>query len=122
MDVVQLDAIEKRAQAELDRRIAENALASYSPYEKQSQFHAAGAKRRERLLCAGNRFGKTVCGAAEMAYHLTGRYPDWWTGRRFDKPIRAWASGVTNESTRDVVQAKLIGPPFDESAWGTGLI
>jgi len=71
---------------------------------------------------AANRFGKTECGGAETAMHLTGRYPDWWTGKRFADPVRAWAAGVTNESTRDVVQAKLIGPPERPHAWGTGLI
>lgn len=71
---------------------------------------------------AANRFGKTVSGAAEMAIHLTGRYPDWWEGKRFDKPVRAWAAGVTNESTRDVVQEKLIGPPARPEEWGTGMI
>jgi phage terminase large subunit-like protein len=71
---------------------------------------------------AANRFGKTQCGAAEMAMHLTGRYPEWWVGKRFDKPIRAWAAGVTSESTRDVVQAKLIGQPERSETWGTGFI
>lgn len=71
---------------------------------------------------AANRFGKTVCGAAEMAIHLTGRYPSWWVGKRFDRPVRAWAAGVTNESTRDVVQEKLIGPPARSELWGTGMI
>lgn len=71
---------------------------------------------------AANRFGKTVSGAAEMAMHLTGKYPDWWVGKRFNKPIRAWAAGVTNESTRDVVQEKLIGPPDRQEEWGTGMI
>jgi phage terminase large subunit-like protein len=69
-----------------------------------------------------NRFGKTVCGAAEMAFHLTGQYPAWWEGKRFNRPVRAWAAGVTGETTRDVVQEKLIGPPFRESEWGTGMI
>jgi hypothetical protein len=81
------------------------------PYPKQAEFHIAGAKYRERLFLAGNRCGKTECGAAEMAFHLTGRYPDWWEGKRFGRAVRAWAAGVTNESTRDVVQAKLLGPP-----------
>lgn len=71
---------------------------------------------------ASNRFGKTQCGAAEMAIHLTGRYPDWWQGKRFDKPVRAWAAGVTTETTRDVVQDKLIGPPDRKEDWGTGFI
>jgi phage terminase large subunit-like protein len=54
--------------------------------------------------------------------HLTGQYPPWWKGKRFDKPVRAWAAGVTNESARDVVQDKLVGPPFRKSEWGQGLI
>jgi phage terminase large subunit-like protein len=97
-------------------------LLYYRPYEKQAEFHDAGATARERLLCAGNRIGKTHCGASELAMHLTGFYPDWWKGKRFDKEVRAWAAGVTNESTRDVVQEKLIGPPFRRAEWGHGLI
>ncbi len=54
--------------------------------------------------------------------HLTGLYPSWWAGKRFEKPIRMWAAGVTNESTRDVVQAKLIGPPGRQEEWGTGFV
>jgi hypothetical protein len=68
------------------------------------------------------RFGKTTGGAAELAFHLTGDYPEWWNGKCFDRPVRAWAAGVTGETTRDVLQEKLIGPPFRESEWGTGMI
>lgn len=57
-----------------------------------------------------------------MAMHLTGQYPRWWSGKRFDSPVRAWASGVTGESTRDVVQAKLFGPPDRPEDWGTGML
>lgn len=71
---------------------------------------------------AGNQLGKTLAGAAEMAMHLTGRYPDWWKGRRFDHPIVAMAGSETGELTRDGVQRLLMGPPSDESAWGTGFI
>lgn len=116
------EEIRARIEAERKRRIERNRLAAYRPYAKQAEFHAAGAKYRERLLMAANRFGKTQCGAAEMAIHLTGRYPDWWTGKRFDRPVRAWAAGVTNESTRDVVQDKLIGPPGRREEWGTGFV
>jgi phage terminase large subunit-like protein len=114
----ELDALEKKLTAERDRR----KLANYRPYPRQAEFHSAGAKHRERLLMTANRFGKTVCGAAEMAFHLTGQYPAWWEGKRFDKPVRAWAAGVTGETTRDVVQEKLIGPPFRFEEWGTGMI
>jgi phage terminase large subunit-like protein len=117
-----LSAAEARLEAEQQRRLVENKLKYYAPYAKQAQFHEAGATHRERLLMTCNRFGKTVCGAAEMAFHLTGLYPSWWAGKTFDKAVRAWAAGVTSETTRDVVQEKLIGPPTRESEWGTGYI
>lgn len=71
---------------------------------------------------AGNQLGKTVAGAAEMAMHLTGEYPDWWVGHRFVKPITALAGSESYELTRDGVQRLLIGPPADEAEWGTGYI
>jgi len=95
---------------ELERRKLENRLAYYEPYPKQREFHALGATKRERLLMAGNQQGKTWSGGAEAAYHATGRYPDWWTGRRFDKPTRGWCAGVTGEGTRDNPQRILLGP------------
>lgn len=108
--------------AERKRRAQRDKLARYVPYPKQVEFHNAGGQYRERLLMANSRFGKTECGAAEMAIHLTGRYPEWWLGKRFERPVRAWAAGVTNETTRDIVQTKLFGPPAMREEWGTGFI
>jgi phage terminase large subunit-like protein len=78
-------------------------------YPKQMEFFAAGATFRERAAISSNRSGKSESGAFEAACHLTGRYPKWWKGRKFDKPISAWAVGTTNETTREVVQEKLLG-------------
>jgi phage terminase large subunit-like protein len=103
-------------------RTSTNKLKHYRPYPKQAEFHADGATFRERLFLAGNRCGKTEAGAMECAMHLTCFYPKDWTGKRFPKPVRMWASGVTGESSRDVVQAKLFGPPDRRSEWGTGAI
>lgn len=111
-----------KALAEKKRRTERNRLSAYRPYVKQQEFHAAGADKRERLFMAGNQLGKTLAGAAEMAMHLTGRYPEWWRGRRFDRQIIAIAGSETGEMTRDGVQRLLIGQPSDESAWGTGMI
>lgn len=59
---------------------------------------------------AANRVGKTEgVGGYETTLHLTGEYPPWWDGRRFDGPISAWAAGKNNETTRDIVQDKLFG-------------
>jgi len=74
---------------------------------------------RERLLMAGNQLGKTLAGGFEAAIHATGRYPDWWRGKRFDKPTVGWACGVTGEVVRDTVQKVLVGRPGQT---GTGAI
>ena len=71
---------------------------------------------------AANRVGKTYCGAAETAYHLTGDYPEWWKGHRFNKPIRAWAAGESNDTTRDIIQKELFGNPQDPTKKGTGSV
>jgi phage terminase large subunit-like protein len=111
-------------------------------YARHLEFFAAGGKHtpmvtcpedcdgsghNERLFLAANRIGKTEgAGGYEVALHLTGRYPDWWTGLRFDRPIDAWVCGKSNEAVRDILQKKLMGPV----AWagrrktvrGTGMI
>lgn len=51
----------------------------------------------------------TVAGGYEMTCHLTGQYPHWWEGRIFRYPVRAWAAGDTNETTRDIIQLELFG-------------
>ena len=66
--------------------------------------------------------GKSVAGGAEMTYHLTGQYPHWWEGKRFDHPIRALAAGDTSQTTRDIIQHKLLGGLWDTPEFGTGLI
>jgi phage terminase large subunit-like protein len=111
-----------RLKREAAKRLRENRLATFRPYTKQRDFFAAGATHRERLLMAGNQLGKTVAGAAEVAMHVTGLYPEWWGGRRFDRPTRWWCASVTGDATRDNVQAKLIGPPEQEDDYGTGFI
>lgn len=113
---------------EKDKRSKENKIKSYFPeegpysrhnYPKQMAFFEAGSKHSERLFIAGNRCGKTFAGAFEMTCHLTGIYPDWWTGKRFDRGISAWAAGISNETVRDVIQAELLGKGL---MIGTGMI
>jgi phage terminase large subunit-like protein len=94
-------------------------LTSYVPYPKQREFHAAGKSYRERLLMAGNQLGKTMSAGAEVAMHLTGRYPDWWDGYVSDQAKAWWVGGVTSESTRDNPQRILLGRG---KSWGTGMI
>lgn len=92
---------------------------SYKNYRRHYRFFAAGRTYRERAFRAGNRTGKTVAGCYEVALHATGKYKDWWPGRRFDHPVDIWVAGDTNQTTRDILQRELMGPP---GKFGTGLI
>ncbi len=94
------------------------------PYDWQAEWHNRGADCPERAIIAGNRTGKTRSAAAEVALHLTGLYPDWWEGRRFDEPTSWIVAGPTNELTRDVCQFALVGAmePGTKVPDGTGWI
>lgn len=105
--------------SQVKTRLSEDQLGDYSPYPKQAQFHDAGATFRQRLLRAGNQQGKTTAAGAEGAYHLTGEYPAWWKGRRFDRPIVMWAASDTGETTRDNPQRLLLG---SVGSLGVGMI
>lgn len=79
-------------------------------YPKHLEFFRVGHDYRERCFLAANRVGKTFGGGGyELSCHLSGLYPDWWEGRRFEQPVSAWAAGKTNETTRDIVQLTLLG-------------
>ena len=113
LDASLLRILEQEAQT----RKSQNLLKYYRPYTKQKEFHHQLV--RERLLMAGNQLGKTVAGAYEMAFHLTGLYPDWWQGHRFTKEIAAWAGSVSTLATRDTVQRLVCGRP---GKLGTGAV
>lgn len=99
-----------------------NGCEFYAPYPKQVEFHNAGTDYAERLLGAGNQLGKTLAGSMECAFHATGNYPDWWKGRRFDKPTVQWVCGVSGEVIRDTTQRLLLGRIQDIETVGTGSI
>lgn len=90
-------------------QVARNRIATYRPYPWQKDFHAAGVNNPERMLMAANRVGKTVSAACEVSFHLTGEYPEWWIGRRFEKPTLVWTGSPTNETSKDIVQNELLG-------------
>lgn len=93
-----------------DRIEGERVFHSRHKYARHMEFFRAGAAYRERCFMAANRIGKSFgAGGYETALHLTGQYPHWWPGRRFTEPVRAWAAGKTNETTRDIIQSTLLG-------------
>jgi phage terminase large subunit-like protein len=108
-----------RVLQEINKRQEQDKLSRYKPYEKQKLFHSKGTTHRERLFRAGNQLGKTWSSAYETAYHLTGLYPEWWEGKRWNRAVTGWALGESMESTRDTLQRLVMGRPGE---WGTGTI
>lgn len=90
--------------------------------EKYLEYH--NSHKKIRAFLGGNRSGKTYTVCAEDATHLTGRYPDWWEGRRYSGPIEFWAASDTAETTRDILQKELLGTDDidEDDSIGTGLI
>ncbi|MCS5736745.1 terminase large subunit domain-containing protein, partial [Herbiconiux daphne] len=109
---------------EKDKLRRYNKISHFDAYEFQRKFYAASKDHRFRFLCAANRVGKSYSEAFEVACHVTGRYPDWWEGHKFNKPILCWAVGITGDSTRKVLQKELFGTSVgkDTEALGTGAI
>jgi phage terminase large subunit-like protein len=91
-------------------------------YPTQLAFFAAGSSGvHQRLIYSGSQRGKTTAAAAEVSWHLTGDYPHWWAGKRFNKPIRCWIVGESVTLVRDTLQRQLCGADTGE-AFGTGLV
>lgn len=107
---------------EKEERVKYNKLEAFRPYGWQSEFIAASKINRQLLAMTGNRCGKTYTGGHIMACHLTGNYPEHWDGHRFDRPINAWAAGISTVTTRDIVQSELLGDCNDPDAFGSGSI
>jgi phage terminase large subunit-like protein len=106
---------------EIRRILSLRRIEFYRPYPKQFEFHRVGGEAgiRERLLMAANQVGKTWAAGSETSYHLTGNYPAWWDGVRFDGPTIGWTGSPTGQTSRDTVQRILLGRPGE---WGTGAI
>ncbi len=114
------EKVHRVSRRRIDLFYPETGLLRREKYPKHLAFFAAGKNFVERCVCAANRIGKTEgIGGYETTCHLTGIYPDWWEGKTFRHGVKAWAAGSTNQTTRDILQKKLLGPI---NKLGTGMI
>ena len=112
-----------QARNKIKRYYPDNGPLRRALYPKHIEFFAAGTTYNERLAISANRIGKSESiGAYETTLHLTGLYPSWWPGRRFDHPVDWWAAGKTGETTRDVPQFKLLGKLSRSKHEGDGMV
>lgn len=89
----------------------------YKPHPKHLEFHNLGQKAKERLFLAANRIGKTMACSLEVCMHLTGTYPDWWTGYRYTKPINAWVAGVSGKEVFEILERRYFEGVAEEDPW-----
>lgn len=91
----------------------------FKPDDWQNKAFDLGKTELHRGVIAGNRLGKSYMAAYEISLHLTGRYPDDWKGRRFEKPgINAVALGFdfAQISRPGAMQSLICGPATDRGA------
>ena len=89
------------------------------PYDFQMEFYSKGVDYRYRHLAATNRGGKTFGLTYEVSSHGIAKYPDWWPGKVYKRPVTIIVSGDTKELIRDTTQRYLLGSPEEI---GTGWI
>lgn len=94
---------------------------SRDKYPVQMGLMKAGKKHRLRALVGGNGSGKSLWLALESYFHLSGKYPEWWDGHKFNKPINAWLCGLDAKALRAGLQMILFGGIGDDD-FGTGII
>lgn len=90
-------------------------------YRWQREYFDAGAFASQRILICANGVGKSQTICAELAMHVTGRYPPWWKGARFDYGgWECWIGSIDNDMQKRGPQRALLGR--DSTELGTGLI
>ena len=93
-------------------------------YDWQKQAIGMTADHRLVGLVSGNRTGKSYSAAAMATMCVTGKYPHWYTGKRFKGPITCMVACVDSNSLKRVWQKYLLGTENKrlKSTIGTGMI
>lgn len=105
---------------ELEKETKYNKLKHFVPDGWHKDMFEAGKTERVRGVLSANRTGKSYAASAELAMHLTGLYPSWWNGHRFDRPIDAMALGSSWSQMmgQKAIHELFFGPAYDiGSGW-----
>lgn len=112
-------------QALVSPGMAANRVVAYRPAGIQPLYDMT-VPGHHNYIADGIVHHNTEAGSYESTTHLAGIYPHWWEGRVFNRPIRMWAAGDFNETTRDVIQKKMLGSvewhDSKKGVDGTGMI
>lgn len=105
---------------ELARIMEKDREAALGFNAKQKLF--INALEHEVMLSGGNKGGKTTALLFWFKYLLEGVYPDWYEGVRLntlERPPQVSICGVMNETIRDNIIERLLGPLHDR---GSGIL
>lgn len=92
---------------------------SRDKYPKHMEFIEASKYHRLMAFVGANGTGKSLLGSLITYFHLSGKYPKWWTGHRFNQgPLRGWMASIEAKQLR-AVQNHLFGSHIEP---GTGII
>lgn len=92
---------------ELDKRQRENGLKYFVPNPIQQK--ALMSTARTIVYSGGNRSGKTVYGACELAMAVTKEYPSWYPRvKRFYRPVKAVVVATNFPVIERVIEGKIL--------------
>jgi hypothetical protein len=81
-------------------------ILDFTPNAKQLAF--LSDKSKSKAASCGNWTGKTMMQTAEEFYHLTGLYPEWWDGVRYDRPVSTVMVDPNMLRSRDCTQSLML--------------
>ena len=113
-----LSQFETRINSPFYRMFPNDGEYARTEYKKHMEFIAATATKNVVYFRAANRIGKTLLAAWMACVFMTGMYPQWWTGRRFDRPVNVWLIGVDHEQVLAAMQNIMFNAAFEEGDGG----
>lgn len=80
-----------------------------SHFPKHIEFIESTSRFPVCTLFGANRSGKSMLLSYMVACWAMGKYPHWWKGRRFEKPVKIWVAGQTTELVKGSTMEYLFG-------------
>lgn len=104
--------ISKKAKSPKYTVFPENTPYSLEHYPKHVEFLDKTNTARMLLFQGANRVGKTWFACYCTYIWMTGKYPQRWKGRRWDRAVSVWAAALSHQQTMATLQIPLLGDPF----------
>jgi len=78
-------------------------------FPKHVEFINQTANNSLLTIFGANRVGKSMLESYMAGTWAMGKYPDWWRGRKFEKPPKIWVAGQTTDLVKESLQKYICG-------------